>query len=334
MIISALGKIITREVFSVTPEITVCSVISIMVENRISSIIISVKNKPVGIFTERDVVRLAHRSREFDKLMIKDVMVKPVLTVNTDSDIFEIYTMFKENRIRHTVVIDSNAKIAGMISATDIVNNFELEFYLEFKSVMQIMQKNILTIDKGLTVMDAVYKMRSNLISCIVMEEKCCPIGVLTERDIIRLLRDGNDLSNIVIEKVMSKPVYTTHVTTSVYEASKIMRDKRIRRLVIIDKNNVTSRIITQSDVISGLEKHYAEFLVSMVKEKERKIEESQEELQEKTTFFDNLMFRAKDVVIIGTDIGFGIKYYNAHAESLFKVKPQDVRGKTLNELI
>ncbi len=333
MIISELNKILTREVFTVTPEITVFSVISLMVENKVSSIVISVKNMPVGIFTERDVVSLAHRSREFTKLMIKEVMVKPVLTVSADSDIFEIYTMFRENRIRHTVVIDSNGEIAGMVSATDIVNNFELEFYLELKSVMQIMQKDILTIDKRLMVMDAVYKMRSNLISCVVIEEESTPIGVLTERDIIRLLREGNDLSNIKIEQVMSKPVYTTHVSTSVYEASKIMKDKRIRRLVIVDNNNATSGIVTQSDVIKGLEKRYAEFLVSMVKEKERKIEESQKELQDKTIFFDNLMCMTTDVVIIGTDISFGIKYYNAHAESLFKVKPQDVSGKTLIDL-
>ncbi len=333
MSICELKNVLTKKVISVTQEISVFNVILIMVENGISSIVITDDKKPVGIFTERDVMRLAKRSAEFSKIKINEVMSKPVLTVDINSDILEVYGIYKRNRIRHIVVLDLNGNIAGLVSSTDIVNNLGLEFYLEFKSVLQIMERKVLTIEKGLTVMDAVSKMKANMVSCIVIEEGLRPLGILTERDIIRILRDGHDLNTLIINEVMSQPVYSVESTASVYDAAEILKSRRIRRLVIVDHNGMTCGVITQSDIIRGLETKYLDFLVNMLREKEVKLKESQKELREKTVFFDNIMCTSKDVAIIGADTDLKIKYYNPIAENIFKTKLEDVKGRTLIDL-
>jgi len=328
-----LENILTQKVISVSPEIHVSSIISIMVENKISSVIITENKKPIGIFTERDVVNLAYLSDEFTTLKIKEVMSKPVFTVDLDSNVFDLYLVIKEKRIRHIVVLDSNKEIAGLVTPTDIINKLGFEFYVEFKSLMQVMSSNVLTIKKGLTVSDAVNLMKSNSVSCVVIEEKLKPVGILTERDITSLLRDGHDLNDLIIEDVMSHPVHSINISEHIYDVSKIFKQKRIRRLVVVDQNSIISGIITRSDIIKGMEKKYVDFLVGLIKEKDIKLNETQQELKKKTIFFDSIISTSKDVAVIGMEMNLQIKYYNPYAEKIFKTKFENVKGMTLTDL-
>lgn len=64
-----------------------------------------------------------------------------------------------------------------------------------------------------------------------------------------QLIHKGEDIGKLRIDEVMSHPVETISMDIPVYEAVRTMNQKRIRRLVIVDKNDKIAGLITQYDI-------------------------------------------------------------------------------------
>jgi len=64
------------------------------------------------------------------------------------------------------------------------------------------------------------------------------PLGIITERDVVRILgKLDPNLLQTPLSTLMSKPIITIEESASINDATKIMNNKKIRRLVAIDKN-------------------------------------------------------------------------------------------------
>ena len=97
----------------------------------------------------------------------------------------------------------------------------------------EIMTKSVVTLPKGAKLM------AERSISCIVIvDDRNKPIGIVTERDIVkRVLFANADPNKVILEDVMSSPVVTAGKDIKLMAAMKLMRENSIRRLVIIEKS-------------------------------------------------------------------------------------------------
>jgi len=83
------------------------------------------------------------------------------------------------------------------------------------------------------------------------------PVGIITERDIVGILGKLNpDLLQTPLRMLMSKPVITIEESASINDASKLMNTKKIRRLVVVDRNNKMTGILTQKDIFNAIYKN------------------------------------------------------------------------------
>jgi len=90
MLRKGLNEILTPNVINVSPTTPVSQAIQIMRTNNISCIVIVEENKPIGIFTERNVVWFtAQRGAEFHDCEVRELMSSPVLTANQNIDLWE-----------------------------------------------------------------------------------------------------------------------------------------------------------------------------------------------------------------------------------------------------
>ncbi|MBU0566463.1 CBS domain-containing protein [bacterium] len=272
-----IREILTEDVISVSPKTPLLEAILIMDSKKISCLVVTEDRKPVGIFTERDVVLAANRKDYFDSLKIEELMAKPVITAQSDVDIYEAYNLLAANRMRHLVIVDANGELAGVVTQFDIKNALELEYFVELKSTSKIMTKNVITVEKDCLVCEAVSKMAGHLISCLIVSEDEYPLGILTERDVVRLFREGADIKALRVGQVMSHPVLSMSAGAPVYEAVGIMNKKGIRRLVVVDKDGKLSGLVTQSDITNGLIWKYIESLKETVQGKDRMIAEQKQ---------------------------------------------------------
>ena len=334
MSIKRLGEILTAEVVNVSPATPVSQAIRIMRMKNISCIVILEENKPIGIFTERNVVQHAtQHEADFYNCEIRKWMSSPVLTADKNMDIYTAYNLLEANKIRHLVVVDRENRAVGVVTQSNMIECLGYEYFVEFKKLSQIMTKTLITISKDITVYQALTEMVQNSISCLIIAQDNRPLGILTERDVGRLLIDYGNISQLKVEDVMSSPVQTASQDTLVHEVVKVMQQKNIRRVVVIDKDGKIVGLATQFDIIKGLEAKYIETLKQLIKEKDVKIENTLRDLAEKTTYIENILRSSIYMGIVATDLNFRISYYNPRAEQILGHTAEEVIGRDIRKI-
>jgi CBS domain-containing protein len=117
-------------------------------------------------------------------------------------------------------------------------------------SVSQIMVKNVLSIETSTHLADAARLMTEKSIGCVVITEKGKPVGVLTEKDVMKeIVADKNGLQRDV-GSLMSRPLVSVRPDTPVVDALDLMRKKDIRRLAVVDGEKLEGLVTVHRDLL------------------------------------------------------------------------------------
>ncbi|MEW6087452.1 MAG: CBS domain-containing protein [bacterium] len=329
-----IKNILASDVICVPPETILSDVVLIMRKKNISCVVVTENKKPVGIFTERDMVKYLCRNTDHGKIKIEKLMSKSLVTVKKDINIYELYDLLINNNIRHLVVIDEDDNTVGIITQTDIISNLGLEYFFDIKDISKIMTKNLTTVPENSLLPDIISKMADHSFSCIIVERDKKPIGIFTERDVVDLYNRGVDLKTLTVDKVMSSPVITVNAKIPLYRAVKMMNHNRIRRLVVVDDKGIITGLITQYDIVKGLEAKYIEFLKDIISQKEKMLEETENDLIEKTAYLENILSSSTNMAIIASHLDFQILYCNPAAENIFGYNVEKLSKTDLKKIL
>ena len=122
MVVKEILSPLNSNIISIAKDRSVADAISQMVEHEVGALIILDGEKPVGMFTERDVLKTWTRK---GNTLFKDIQVSEVMTTNliiseVDDDLCYVTTIMIKNRIRHLPIVDKS-KIVAMLSIRDVV---------------------------------------------------------------------------------------------------------------------------------------------------------------------------------------------------------------------
>ena len=113
-----------KEVVTATSEVSVKSCIELLSRRHVGSIVIvNGAGRCLGIFTERDAIRIISQNVPLDA-PIEKVMTKKIFTITEDATFQEVKTMISSHGIRHLPVVDPNGKLVGLVSIRQIFNEF------------------------------------------------------------------------------------------------------------------------------------------------------------------------------------------------------------------
>jgi CBS domain-containing protein len=116
------------------------------------------------------------------------------------------------------------------------------------------MSTQVHVLDKSESVYKAIKVMADKSISTVVTSHKTTPVGILTERDLVKkLLLKGKDAKNIKIQDIMTKDPVKINQNSSVLKASNVMRNHNVRKLVVINHSGDLVGIISQTDIIKSM---------------------------------------------------------------------------------
>lgn len=117
--------------------------------------------------------------------------------------------------------------------------------------VEDVMSSPVITIKETDTVLAASKSMKKHEIGCVVVVDKAGkPIGLMTERDVVRRVAALDLLpSKVQAGKSMTKPLATVDASANVTDAAKRMRELKIRRLVVVQGGKLKG-IITSNDIV------------------------------------------------------------------------------------
>jgi CBS domain-containing protein len=117
--------------------------------------------------------------------------------------------------------------------------------------VHELMSKNPITLPSSATVLDAAREMRSENVGAIVVEDKDQrAYGIVTDRDIIiRAVADGRDAAMTLLSDICSTELTTLSPDDTVAHAIQAMRQRAIRRLLVVDADNRAVGVISLGDL-------------------------------------------------------------------------------------
>jgi len=111
-------------VITASPSMTVKETIKILYKKHIGCVIsIDEDKKCIGIFTERDAIRLVAENVDLDQ-PLGNVITKNVITIQEDSSINEVRRTIQTHSIRHLPVVNQENRLVGLLSVRALLDQF------------------------------------------------------------------------------------------------------------------------------------------------------------------------------------------------------------------
>ena len=111
-----------KDVVTTHGNVSIKEAIELLFKRHIGCIVIvDDEQKCIGLFTERDAIRIVAQNVPLDAA-IEKIMTKDPFTVNEDSTFEEAKSIIKSHKIRHLPVTSKDGKLVGLISVRHILN--------------------------------------------------------------------------------------------------------------------------------------------------------------------------------------------------------------------
>ncbi len=114
--------------------------------------------------------------------------------------------------------------------------------------VNKIMSRSLHTSSMNDTILDASKLMRKHDIGFVPVVDNGIIYGVVTDRDLILSIADGND-TDTKIKNVMTTSIFKINETDELIEALELMGAAQVKRLLVTDNNENLTGVITLSDI-------------------------------------------------------------------------------------
>ncbi|MDP1634301.1 MAG: PAS domain S-box protein, partial [Gallionellaceae bacterium] len=244
-----LIDIATRDVTCLSVGATIGEAARIMAQRRFSSIVVTnIGRRPVGIVTERNILH-AMRSGLAQETLLHTCMSSPVVTVPTDTNTLDAYQMCMREGIRHLVLVDADGAVCGVVSETDFRMHLNLTALAGRRQVIAMAQQAVTSLPPHSSLMQALNLMQAQRETCVIVVEDDKPVGIVTERDVVRFYAREPQRIGALLGEVMTAPVLSIAGKASVNEAAERMLEKKVRHLAVTDDAGRLIGLLSEHDL-------------------------------------------------------------------------------------
>ncbi len=256
-----LKNVAQRDNLSAQSDASLKELIDLMNMNRKGVVVVLEGETPVGILTERDIVEILYGKVDLSNKVI-DYAKKTLVSTKGSRTVGYALNLTLENKIRRVIVTDDAEKFVGVVTQQDLLKYLEEDFYrltIKIKHVLNNFN-NLVSVEPSETLYNALKLMVDNKISAVAILKDRKPIGIITEKDVLRIASEQVDLSETVGNN-MTGPVDTANLDSALVDVVEVMNYKNIRRIIIVNEEGEAINILTIRDVVSNLEGDYSNFL-------------------------------------------------------------------------
>ncbi|BAY22903.1 two-component hybrid sensor and regulator [Calothrix sp. NIES-2100] len=235
----------------------------------------------VGIVTAQDLVRLTASGQNLAEVAIAQVMSSPVRTLQAANftDIFVPLSLFQHYPIRHLPLVDAQGRVVGLLthdSLRPLLRPFDI---LNLLKTAEVMNRAVVQAPPTATLAELTQLMSSHCVRAVVIvditESYVIPVGIVTERDIVRLLALELDFAIVQAQTIMSRSVVSVVSDTSLGDVWQLMQQRQINQVIVKSDRGELLGIVTQSLLLNLLNPMAISGLVErLVQERTRKIQE------------------------------------------------------------
>lgn len=254
MLSNKVSEIMTTNLTKAPVSSTIFEVMEMMVAEDVGRVIITDDDIPVGIFTEKDVLkRVVNAKIEPRKTAIKNVMTAPARAVREETHIVDAFGKMYRGKYRHLLVRGRRGKIVGIVSMRRILNlAVELGQGLnETKTLGDIAAPAIVSVDQSAMIHETIELMNTKSVSAVVVTGAGKPSGIFTERDVLkRVATKEINVKQTPIEQVMTAPVITMPQSALVGDVLVEMSRRDIRNMPVSGDGGELTGIVSMPEIL------------------------------------------------------------------------------------
>ncbi|WP_423792708.1 CBS domain-containing protein [Methanocaldococcus indicus] len=272
----ALDVVKGKKLVLIPPTTTIRKALIIMNNNQFRRLPVANpgSKKLEGIITAMDIVNFIGGGDKYNLIRekhnrnfyhaindkVKEIMTKDVVTLSENADIDEAIETFLEKNVGGVPIVNKDNKILGVITERDVIKTL-IDKIDEDTTIDKYTTKKVICATPGERLKDVARTMVRNKFRRlpVVREEKL--VGIITTTDFIKLLgsdwafeklKTGNvrEITNVRMEEIMAKNVITTNEEAKLKDVAKIMIEKNVGAIPVVDDDNKLIGIITEKDVI------------------------------------------------------------------------------------
>ncbi|MDO9305439.1 MAG: EAL domain-containing protein [Sulfuricurvum sp.] len=287
---TTLASILTKNVTTLPVDVTVSYAMEVMSLGNLSSlIIVDIDNRPIGIFTERDSIKVISGKIALDS-HLGDVMSQGVYTVHRDDEIHDTYAVMSDKGFRHLVIVNDEGRLEGVATQGDFLRHIGFDDMTYSKNITTVMTKSVVMLNRDATITYAASMMAEHHSDYAVIMEGMIPVGLITERDILQYASAKNEFGDDPIWRVYQSDFPVCSEETSLSEAASLMERHGVHQLIIADEDGNLIGLLTRYDLLQALHGSYFEFLIRQVDTKSAALTELKDVYSKLVQDQDNLI--------------------------------------------
>lgn len=277
----SLKSIVADTAFTLHSTQSIANAFEIMAERAISSIVIvDTENRPIGIFTEHDALRVVAEAIDMKSLLSEEMTPSP-FCIEESLYLHDAYAMMEEKGYRHVIVVDSSGKFTGVVSEGDFLRHIGFEQLNKFKMVSEAMSESPLIVLLSTPLVEAAGAMKERKVDYAVVLDRNHPVGLITERDIAHWYVHEKEASEITVAKLLHREFKIIQKNIPLQEAAALMEEHGIHQLIVEDEKGNLVGLLSRHDVLHAVHGAYFEFLIRVIDQKNTTITQMDERKQQ-----------------------------------------------------
>ncbi|MBN2816645.1 MAG: diguanylate cyclase [Campylobacterales bacterium] len=204
------------------------------------------------VFGAADLLKMSASGLDVQK-PLNTLTLRKVPSIHRNKNVLDVLDIVdRPTECEQMAVVDEDEQLCGIVTHTDITNNIDPETLMENYKLQDFLKlgKRMKWISKDISTAELFQDIAMQSFDNAIVVEDAKPIGIITTKDVMRLVKEKLDLSRS-IEHYMSTPVETISKSASIKEALDFMRINKFKRAVVVDAKGRLEGVITQKELIS-----------------------------------------------------------------------------------
>ncbi len=322
-----VGEIVRPRLVECGPELPLWQAAQRMAESKVSSILVVEAGQAVGIWTERDTLAVDFEDPLSFERPVGEVMSSPVRTVSAEISLHELTMRFRQERVRHYLVVNEDGSARGVVSQSDAVLNQGVEHYLKLRKVDSLVTGDLRLLPAATPLPAITTWMREGALDAVVVDFGAAAgsenerYGIITERDLARTVASRS--FKLRAGDIASRPLATVSQHASLYRLRTLLMERGYRHIGVLHDNGELIGLISFSDILAGIELAYVRELREALHERDRALTSS-----ERGRYLAEKIIEVSLEGIVVTDADANILSVNPAFSRVTGYAPEEVIGR------
>jgi len=242
-----IRDITTKDVVSIDIDTSISEAISHMLKQEHRSVVV-IGDDDYFILTVLDILNIEGKNLD---LSVRDLDLRAIPKVLKDTNILDTIELL-DNELEYICVVNSDNSLYGLVTHTDITSNMDPDTLMDTYLLEDFLKigKRMKWVDKKEIVSKLIKEMMVDSFDNIIIVQDLKPIGILTTKDIMWIIKNNKDI-NLPVSEYMTSPVETINKSASMKDALEFITSKNYKRAVVVNDDGTMYGVIAQKDIIS-----------------------------------------------------------------------------------